>query len=97
MPLGDFRVWQFLGDAELIIPVSGLSGAMLGRECVTDTQVSISEEKAYPIKPLGEQPGLSITTGQGGRVGLGGPTGKVWQAAFLKWLAGPRAFHICFS
>lgn len=44
--LADFRVlaasWRF---QELIVPTPGLSKAPLGRECVTDTKVSISGNK----------------------------------------------------
>lgn len=44
--LADFRVfaasWRF---QELIVPTPGLSKAALGRECVTDTKVSISGNK----------------------------------------------------
>lgn len=54
---------------ELIASASGLSGATLGRECVTDTKVSISEEKAGSIKSPGEHTGISITTWQRGKAG----------------------------
>lgn len=42
---------------ELIASASGLSGATPGRECVTDTKVSILEEKTRPILSPGEQTG----------------------------------------
>lgn len=44
--LADFRVlavsWRF---QELIVPTPGLSKTAIGRECVTDTKVSISGNK----------------------------------------------------
>lgn len=72
--LADFRVlaasWRF---QELIVPTPGLSKAALGRECVTDTKVSISGNK----KSQRVNTGISISTWQRG---LGSR-----KAAFLKW------------
>lgn len=65
----------------MIASASGLSGVTLGRECVTDTKVSISEEKSHPIKSSREQTGISITIWQrqdrSGRQAPGGAAARL--------------------
>ena len=77
--LGFGSFWEM---RELIASATGLSGATLGRECVTDTKVSISEEKARSVKSPGEQTGISITTWQ--------RKGRSSSQPSLNGLAGPR-------
>lgn len=72
--LGFGSFWEM---RELIASVTGLSGATLGRECVTDTKVSISEEKARSVK----RPGRANRDFHNHLA----EKGQEQQPAFLKW------------